>query len=108
MVGIAPGLLARTGVTVVVVPTIALALDQERQLHQRFPNQGLPQALAYYGDRAATEKEALKERLREGTQRVLYTSPAPLVPLLAQTLRRQIGRTSCRGSVCQYGYISVV
>src|SRR5690349_25007018 len=35
LVGIAPGLLARTGVTVVVVPTIALALDQERQLHQR-------------------------------------------------------------------------
>ena len=45
LVGIAPGLLARTGVTVVVVPTIALALDQERQLHQRFPNQGLPQRI---------------------------------------------------------------
>ncbi|GAA2745359.1 hypothetical protein GCM10009868_26560 [Terrabacter aerolatus] len=92
LVGIAPGLLARTSVTVVVVPTIALALDQERQLHQRFPNQGLPQELAYYGDRAATEREAIKERLREGTQRVLYTSPEALVTGLAQTLRRLAAR----------------
>ena len=78
--------------TVVVVPTIALALDQERQLHQRFPNQGLPQELAYYGDRAATEKEAIKERLRDGTQRVLFTSPEALVTGLAQALRRLAAR----------------
>lgn len=92
LVGIAPGLLARTGVTVIVVPTIALALDQERQLHQRFPNQGLPQEMAYYGDRAATEKEAIKERLREGTQRVLFTSPESLVTGLAESLRRLAAR----------------
>ncbi len=92
LVGIAPGLLGRSGVTVVVVPTIALALDQERQLHRRFPNQGLPQELAYYGDRAATEKEAMKERLGEGTQRVLFTSPEALVTGLAQTLRRLTAR----------------
>lgn len=92
LVGIAPGLLAHTGVTVVVVPTIALALDQERQLHQRFPNQGLPHELAYYGDRAATEKDAIKKRLREGTQRVLFTSPEALVTGLAHTLRRLAAR----------------
>lgn len=92
LVGIAPGLLRRTGVTVVVVPTIALALDQERQLHQRFPSQGLPQELAYYGDRATAEKEAIKGRLYGGTQRVLFTSPEALVTGLAQTLRHLAAR----------------
>lgn len=92
LVGIAPGLLARNGLTVVVVPTIALALDQERQLHQRFPNQGLPNELAYFGDRAAAEKDAIKERIREGTQRVLFTSPEALVTGLAQLLRRLAAR----------------
>ncbi|SFJ63598.1 protein DpdF [Cellulomonas sp. KH9] len=92
LVGITPGLLARKGVTVVVVPTIALALDQERQLHQRFPQQGLPKELAYYGDRPAVEKEAIKERLRDGSQKVLFTSPEALVTSLAQSLRHLASR----------------
>ena len=48
--------------------------------------------MAYYGDRAATEKEAIKERLRDGTQRVLFTSPEALVTGLAQSLRRLAAR----------------
>jgi superfamily II DNA/RNA helicase len=92
LVGIAPGLLARKGVTVVVVPTIALALDQERQLHQRFPHQGLPNELAYFSDRAAAEKESIKERIRDGSQKVLFTSPEALVTSLAQSLRHLASR----------------
>lgn len=87
LVGIAPGLLARKGVTVVVVPTVALALDQERQLRDRFPRQGLPNELAYYADRPISEKDAIKDRLRHGTQRVLFASPEALVTSLAQHLR---------------------
>jgi ATP-dependent DNA helicase RecQ len=92
LVGITPGLLARKGVTVVVVPTIALALDQERQLQQRFPHQGLPNELAYFGDRPAVEKEAIKERLRDGSQKVLFSSPEALVTSLAQSLRHLASR----------------
>ncbi|MBB1033610.1 ATP-dependent DNA helicase RecQ [Dietzia sp. CQ4] len=88
LVGIAPGLLRRSGVTVVVVPTIALALDQERQIHKRFPNQDLPPELAYYGDRSENEKAAIRERLRQGEQKVLFTSPEAFVTGLAQTLRQ--------------------
>lgn len=92
LVGIAPGLLGRTGLTVVVVPTIALALDQERQLHKRFSKQSLPQELAYYGDRTATEKAAIKERIISGKQRVLFTSPEALITGLAESLRRLAAR----------------
>ncbi len=87
IVGLAPGLLVGSGTTVVVVPTIALALDQERNLQARFPNSHLPDELAYYGDRAEDERAAIKERLRNGTQRVLFTSPEALVTGLAQSLR---------------------
>jgi ATP-dependent DNA helicase RecQ len=87
LVGIAPGLLARKGVTVVVVPTVALALDQERQLHNRFPRQGLPNELAFFGARPTAEKDAIKERLRDGTQKVLFASPEALVTSLAHSLR---------------------
>ena len=92
LVGITPGLLAGKGVTVVVVPTIALALDQERQLRQRFPHQGIPAELAYFGARPAAEKEAIKERLREGSQKVLFTSPEAMVTGLAQSLRQLASR----------------
>ena len=87
IVGLAPGLLAGKGTTVVVVPTTALALDQERNLQARFPNSDLPNELAYYGDRAKDELGAIKARLRDGTQRVLFTSPEALVSSLAQSLR---------------------
>lgn len=92
LVGITPGLLAAKGVTVVVVPTIALALDQERQLLKRFPDQRLPAELAYYGDRPHTEKAAIMERLRNGSQKVLFTSPEALVKGLAQSLRHLASR----------------
>ncbi|MDQ0679674.1 ATP-dependent DNA helicase RecQ [Arthrobacter pascens] len=79
IVGLAPGMLRPGGNTVVVVPTIALALDQERTIHKQFPGMNLPAELAYYGDRPAGDKEAIRQRLREGTQRVLFTSPEALV-----------------------------
>ncbi|MCR3741648.1 DEAD/DEAH box helicase [Actinomadura glauciflava] len=87
IVGLAPGLLRYQGTTVVVVPTIALALDQERQLRGRFPRSALPRELAYYADRAEIDRAAIKERLRNGTQRILLTSPEALISGLAASLR---------------------
>ncbi|MEV0284092.1 protein DpdF [Kribbella sp. NPDC050820] len=92
LVGITPGLLADKSVTVVVVPTIALAMDQERQIRKRFPGQGLPAELAYYGDRHERDRDAIKERLRNGSQKVLFTSPEALVTSLAQSLRHLASR----------------
>ncbi|MDX3106009.1 protein DpdF [Nonomuraea angiospora] len=87
IVGLAPGLLRSQGTTVVVVPTTALALDQERQLRGRFPMSALPRELAYYSDRANEEREAIRERLRDGTQRILLTSPETVVSGFASLLR---------------------
>jgi ATP-dependent DNA helicase RecQ len=87
IVGLAPGLLRSDATTVVVVPTIALALDQERQLRTRFPKAGLPAEIAYYGDRSPEEKGAIKERLRAGTQRVMFTSPEAIVQALSPALQ---------------------
>ncbi|MGY1780310.1 protein DpdF [Geodermatophilus sp. SYSU D01036] len=86
LVGLAPGLLRAGGNTVVVVPTIALALDQERTLHERFPAAGLPAELAYYGDRTDGGKESILQRLRAGTQRVVFTSPEAMVSGLVDAL----------------------
>lgn len=87
IVGLAPGLFRSDGTTVVVVPTIALALDQERQLRARFPKAGLPAELAYYADRSQEEKGAIQERLRAGTQRVLFSSPEAIVGGLSPALQ---------------------
>ncbi|MET7561337.1 protein DpdF [Streptomyces sp. NPDC005479] len=87
LVGLAPGLLRTRGTTIVVLPTIALALDQERHLRKRFPASVLPRELAYHSDRISEERAAIKERLREGTQRILLTSPEALVRGFTATLR---------------------
>ncbi|MFJ4002974.1 protein DpdF [Streptomyces sp. NPDC090023] len=87
LVGMAPGLLRQRGTTIVVLPTIALALDQERHLRKRFPASVLPRELAYHSDRVSEERAAIKERLREGTQRILLTSPEALVRGFTATLR---------------------
>lgn len=81
LVEVAPGLLRRGATTVVVVPTVALALDQEAQTQQRFPAAGLPERLALHGALAPEEKQAIRRRLSDGTQRLLFTSPESAITL---------------------------
>lgn len=87
LVGIIPGLVEPASTTVVVVPTVALALDQEHQSRIRYRNARLPDELAYHGDRSREVKRAMRERLVAGTQRLLFTSPESLVQSLAEPLR---------------------
>lgn len=87
LVGIVPGLIEPGSTTVVIVPTIALALDQEKQSRTRYPGAGLPRELAYHSGRSTEEKRAIRERLAAGTQRLLFTSPESLVHGLAPQLR---------------------
>ncbi len=88
LVGIAPGLLREDGTTVVVVPTVALALDQERQATRVFPNAGLPRELAYHGSLDPETKRVIRERLESGRQRLVFTSPEALVHSLSPSLHR--------------------
>ncbi len=72
------------GVSVVVVPTTALAMDQERAL-KPFINH----PTAYYGDESEEGKErreGIRQRIRQGTQRIIFTSPESLIDSLAPSL----------------------
>lgn len=74
----------QTGVSIVIVPTTALALDQERALAKFIPH-----TTAYYGDESLQGKQRranIRERIRLGTQRIVFTSPESLISSLASCL----------------------
>lgn len=72
------------GISIIVVPTTALALDQERAL-QEF----VPHGTAYYSDDSEAGKkrrQEIRQRIRQGTQRLIFTSPESLINSLAPSL----------------------
>ncbi|MEH2380421.1 MAG: protein DpdF [Nostoc sp.] len=72
------------GVSVVVVPTTALAIDQQRALKPFVHH-----ATAYYSDDSVEGKErreGIRDRIRAGTQRIIFTSPESLMDSLAPAL----------------------
>ena len=72
------------GIAVVVVPTTSLAIDQERAMSSFV---GHP--TAYYSDNSVAGKErraGIRTRIREGTQRIVFTSPESVLESLAPSL----------------------
>lgn len=90
---VAPALLASEGaaVTVVVVPTTVLALDQERRVQETIErNKHRPSSsgrYAYIGEMAEDVKAQIRADVRSGAQPVLFTSPEALVTGLAPALQ---------------------
>jgi ATP-dependent DNA helicase RecQ len=83
---LAPALTAPPGSTsIIVVPTVALAMDHERR-HAEL-NPGSPRT-AYHGGLAPAEKNAFRQRLYDGQQPVVFTSPEALVSSLARAVTR--------------------
>lgn len=81
---LAPALRAPPTMTsVVVVPTVALALDHERRLATQRP--GSPPT-AYHGGLDVTQRAEFRSRLHNGQQSVLFTNPEALVSSLARPL----------------------
>lgn len=72
-----------SGVTIVVVPTVVLALDMERRTRAASARQPQPLSpidrYAYVGSLDDDTKRALREAIRSGQQRILYTSPEGLM-----------------------------
>jgi ATP-dependent DNA helicase RecQ len=66
------------GLSLCVVPTTALVLDQARQmrdmLKRRFPMRDVP-PLAWHSGIGVSERAAIKTAIREGRQGILYCSP---------------------------------
>ncbi|WP_438447074.1 protein DpdF [Gorillibacterium sp. sgz5001074] len=66
------------GVTVVIVPTVALALDQERALQPLVDH-----PMAYFSSSSRQmENEIIKEKIMDGSQRIVFTSPESVLQSL--------------------------
>ena len=73
--------------TVVVVPTVALAIDQERQMQERLaihPAKG--ELFAWHAELSSEQKQQFKERIRRGRQRILFASPESVCDSLVYAL----------------------
>ena len=89
LVAWAPALLSeKTSLTVMITPTIALAIDQERQLHEQYPNApgGLPKELAWHSGLNKETRKIIRGRLCNDSQRILITSPESFVGSLSGLL----------------------
>jgi len=72
------------GVTIVIVPTISLALDQERSIKAYISH-----PTAYYRDDSEVgqaRRKEIRQRIRQGTQRIVFTSPEGLLTSLSPCL----------------------
>jgi superfamily II DNA helicase RecQ len=82
------------GLSLCIVPTTALVLDQARQmrgmLKRRFPRREMP-PLAWHAGLRAEDRAAIKAAIREGRQGILYCSPeaatGALLPALYDAAR---------------------
>ncbi|MDA8991813.1 protein DpdF [Akkermansiaceae bacterium] len=72
-----------SGITIVIVPTVALALDQVEQARASFPDAKID--VWESGTPSSTRME-IKQRIRNGTQTFLYTSPESLIGNLKSDL----------------------
>lgn len=65
------------GTTLVVVPTVALALDQQTQARSFFKGAAIPEART--GANTLYERREIEKRLRDGSLPILFTSPESLL-----------------------------
>jgi ATP-dependent DNA helicase RecQ len=74
----------REGLSVVVVPTTALAMDQERSISGLVPHPTAyhPGSLSDGSDR----REEIRRRILDGTQRIVFTSPESVIGGLSEIL----------------------
>lgn len=91
LVGQAPALVygEEGHLTIFVVPTVALALDQERAMRALFRRQDPSRPdwpLAWFGGLPQEERSEIRQRLRNGTQRILFTSPEALTTSLLRAV----------------------
>jgi ATP-dependent DNA helicase RecQ len=81
---LARALLTPPGMTsIVIVPTVALALDQQRRFAEQRPD---APPTAYYGDLSLERKSEFVARMNAGNQPVIFTNPEAAVTTLSGPL----------------------
>jgi len=83
------------GLVVVVVPTVALALDQERQIRQSLmaldPGKDWKsQDFAWHSELPSERKQAIRQSINACSQRILFTSPESIVGALRGQLYKLV------------------
>jgi ATP-dependent DNA helicase RecQ len=77
--------------TVFVVPTVALAIDQERQMKLYFEASKKFTKLwplAWHGGTSDSDKAQIRDRLNQGTQKILFVSPEALTKSLLKIIHK--------------------
>lgn len=77
------------GLSIVIVPTTALAIDQSRRMNellaQKMTKSKIP-PLAWHGELKEHEREQIKNNIRQGRQGILFTSPEAATGALLPSL----------------------
>lgn len=100
LVGLIPPLLDDgNGLTLFVVPTTALALDQARRMRETLAHvngQKDTRPLAWFSELPPTAKATIRQRIKAGNQGILFASPeavrGPLLPSLYEAASRGLIR----------------
>jgi len=72
---------------IIVVPTVSLALDQERRIrNDEKLGEALQHSLAWHSDLSDFDKEDIKTRIRSGRQKILFVNPENLSGSLVRVI----------------------
>ncbi|MEZ9657442.1 protein DpdF [Vibrio splendidus] len=79
------------GLVLVVVPTVALSLDQERKIRKAlsklYPNKSyVNKSYAWYSDLSQDKKNEIRASINSGEQRILFASPESVMGSLREQL----------------------
>ena len=86
VVGHFPALLGNLGeLTVFIVPTTALVIDQEKSF-KGYSNNSSVNNITWTSDTPESQRAEIKENIRSGQQRILITSPEAITGSLAFTI----------------------
>lgn len=80
-----PALAFNGQLTVIVVPTVALAQDQARRIRELRPDY---QDAAYHGGLSQSAKQHFWQRIETGEQEIVFTNPEAVVTSLAKPLTK--------------------
>jgi superfamily II DNA/RNA helicase len=79
--------LSYDGTTIVIVPTTALAIDQEQRLQEILEKRGCKhQPYAYHGELSREQKDEFKASLENGDKKVVFTSPESFLESLSDQI----------------------